>query len=73
MNLAQIIKILGWIFVVTPVFLFVLFSVYTIKGAMGDDDKVKALVMLCLASFFIGAIMLLLIYLTNIFPQILSR
>lgn len=67
MNLALMIKVLGWIFFITPIVIFVIISGAMIKGAMTDDDLIKSLVMIGMAVFIIGLIMLLLIYLTNIF------
>lgn len=69
MNLVEIVKVLGWIFLITPTVVFVIVSAYMIKGAMGDDDVIKAIVMVGLLFFFLGIIMLLLIYLTNVFSQ----
>ena len=67
MDLAQIIKVLGWVFCITPIAIFIVISTAMIRGAMEDDDLIKSLVMIGLAVFFIGLIMLFLIYLTNIF------
>ncbi len=67
MILELALKILGWIFVIGPTLTFISISFYMIKGAMNDDATVKALVLLGLALFFMGAIMLLLLYLTDLF------
>ena len=66
MELSNVIKVIGWSFSVTPLVIFVGVGVFMIKGAMKDDELIRSLVMICSAFFFIGVIMLLLIYLTNI-------
>ena len=67
MSLIMVLKIIGWVFTVAPVLIFVVISAYIIRGAMGDDDAIKSLVMIGFTFFFLGLIILLLIYLTNIF------
>jgi uncharacterized protein (DUF486 family) len=66
MDLAKIIEVVGWIFTVIPMVIYVSISVYVLKGAMKDDDLIKALVMIGLAMFFIGATILILMYMTNV-------
>ncbi|MBM5789504.1 hypothetical protein FJZ23_00205 [Candidatus Parcubacteria bacterium] len=61
--------VLGWIFVGIPTVIFLGVSFSMIKGAATDDETVKALVLLSLTSFFMGAIILLVLYLTNLFER----
>lgn len=70
MTLELILKIIGWIFVIVPTFTFMSISFYMIKGAADDDTTVKALVMLALTAFLMGVILLLALYLTNIFQSV---
>ncbi len=70
MLLETILKILGWIFVLVPMFTFISISFSMIRGAANDDETIKALVLIALAAFFMGSILLLLLYLTNIFKAI---
>lgn len=70
MTLETMLKILGWMFVLGPTIAFLSISFTMIRGAMGDDETVRALVLLSLAFFFMGAILLLLLYLTNIFQKV---
>jgi len=65
--LETILTAIGWLFVLGPTLAFVFVSFYVIKGAMGDDVVVNALVLIGLAFFFMGAILLLTLYLTNVF------
>jgi len=43
-----------------------------LRGIMEDDAIIKALTMLGIAFFLIGAILLLLIYMTDILPAVLG-
>ncbi len=70
MSLELILKILGWVFVLAPTFTFISVSFYMIRGAADDDETIKALVLIALAAFFMGSILLLLLYLTDIFKTI---
>jgi len=65
--LETILTVIGWLFVLGPTLAFICVSFYVIKGAMGDDVVVNALVLIGLAFFFMGAILLLTLYLTNVF------
>lgn len=67
MSLENVLKIIGWLFVLGPTFTFISISFYMIKGAADDDITVKALVLIALALFSIGAMMLLILYLTKAF------
>lgn len=69
MTLELALKVLGWTFVAVPTMTFLGVSFYMIKGATTDDETVKALVLLGLSTFFMGAILLLLLYLTDIFQR----
>lgn len=69
MSLELALIVLGWTFVAVPTIAFLFVSFYMVKGAANDDETVKALVLLGLASFFMGAILVLLLYLTDIFKQ----
>lgn len=65
MDIKSILKIIGWVLTITPLVAFIGVSIYVIKGAMEDDDLIKALVMFCVGCFALGAIILLLMFLTN--------
>ncbi len=67
MSFVLMLKILGWIFVLAPTVTFISISFYMIRGAMADDETVKALVLIGLAAFFMGIILLLMLYLTDVF------
>ena len=69
MTLEIFLKVLGWFFVGAPTVTFISISFYMIKGAMEDDEAVKALTLIGLAAFFMGAILLLMLYLTDVFKQ----
>ena len=68
MTLEFVLKIIGWTFVLVPTLAFVTISFNMIQGAANDDATVKALVLLAVTAFFMGLIMLLILYLTNVFP-----
>lgn len=67
MTLEIALMVLGWVFVGVPTVTFISVSFYMIQGAAKDDEAVKALVLLGITSFFMGTILLLLLFLTNIF------
>ncbi len=67
MTLELALKILGWIFVIGPAATFISIGFYMIKGASNDDPAVKGLALLGITLFFMGIIMLLLLYLTDVF------
>lgn len=67
MTLETILQFIGWLFVLGPTITFMSISFYMIRGAAEDDVLIKALVLIALALFFMGAILLLLLYLTDIF------
>ncbi len=66
MTLESVLKIIGWIFVLVPTVAFLTISFTMIKGAANDDATVKALVLLAVTTFFMGTILLLALYFTNI-------
>lgn len=70
MSLELVLKIIGWLFVLGPTLTFICISFYMIRGAAEDDVTIMALVLIALALFFMGAILLLLLYLTNVFTGI---
>ncbi len=70
MTLELVLKIIGWFFVLGPTITFISISFYMIRGAAEDDVTIMALVLIALALFFMGGILLLLLYLTNIFKGI---
>lgn len=70
MTLETILKFIGWLFVLIPTLTFMSISFYMIRGAAEDDVLIKALVLIALALFFMGAILLLLLYLTDVFNVI---
>lgn len=65
--LIKTLLILGWIFTLTPVVIFLGVSIYMVRGIMKDDDNLKALILLGFTIFIMGSILLLSIYLTNLF------
>ncbi|MBI4714063.1 hypothetical protein HY771_02675 [Candidatus Uhrbacteria bacterium] len=65
--LETILLVIGLVFVIGPTLGFIGVSFYVIKGAMGDDIVIKSLVLLGIAFSVIGAILLLSLYLTNVF------
>lgn len=65
--LIKTLLILGWIFTITPLTIFLGVSIYMVKGIMKDDENLAALILLGFTMFIMGAILLLSIYLTNIF------
>ncbi len=67
MQLELVLKIIGWLFVLGPTITFISISFYMIRGAAEDDVTIMALVLIALALFVMGAILLLLLYLTNVF------
>jgi hypothetical protein len=67
MTLELALKIIGWFFVLGPTITFIAISFYMIRGAAEDDATIMALVLIALALFFMGAILLLLLYLTDVF------
>ena len=70
MDLELALKVIGWAFAGTPVLVFTIVSFYMIMGAAGDDDLIKALVMLGTAIFLIGTILLVVLYMTDLFSLI---
>ncbi len=66
MDLAQVITIIGWVFAVTPVIVFVTISVNMIKGVMAEDDFIRSLVTLGIGIFITGLIMLATIRFTDL-------
>ena len=70
MSLELILKIIGWLFVLGPSVTFICISFYMIRGAAEDDTMIKALVLIALCFFVMGAILLLLLYLTKMFQGI---
>ena len=64
--LKNVLYMVGWAFSIIPVLVFVVFSAKMIWGASGDDEVVRAIVLAGVAMFFIGIILLLMMYLTNI-------
>ena len=67
MTLETLVKIIGFAMTGVPLTVFIVISIFMFKGAAEDDDVVKSLVMLTFAIFAIGAVILALVYLTDIF------
>jgi hypothetical protein len=65
--LETVLKLIGWVFVVVPVLAFLTVSVVVVKGAAGDDGLIKSLLILGITLFTMGAIILLLVYLSGLF------
>ncbi|MFH1089038.1 MAG: hypothetical protein V1716_01275 [Candidatus Uhrbacteria bacterium] len=59
-------KIIGWFFFIVPIFGLLGFSFWMIMEIMHDDDNVKAFVLIMIAAWVIGLVLLLLSYLTDI-------
>jgi len=59
-------KIIGWFFFIVPIFGLFGFSIWMIMEIMHDDDNVKAFVLIMIAAWVIGLVLLLLSYLTDI-------
>ncbi len=68
-QLAFIVKIIGWILTGIPLVMFLFFSFHMLKGIMEDDEQVKGIVSLFLTVFLIGLVILLFTYLTNFFSS----
>ncbi|HBK33642.1 TPA: hypothetical protein DEP34_01045 [Candidatus Uhrbacteria bacterium] len=66
------VKIISWFLFLTPLIVFLGLSIHMLRGIMEDDAIIKALTMLGIAFFLIGAILLLLIYMTDILPAVLG-
>lgn len=66
MTLGLLVKMIGWAMAGIPVTVILVISVYMIIGAAGDDDAIKVLVMLGIAMFLIGVVILALVYFTDI-------
>jgi len=59
-------KILGWFLFIMPLFGLFGFSFWMIMEVMKDDENVKAFILIMIAAWFIGFILLFLSYLTDI-------
>ena len=66
MTIETLLIFLGWIFAIVPLLVFVVISTIMIWGAGKDDDLIKALSLMGIGIFLMGAITLALVYLTNI-------
>lgn len=66
MSLEFILKFLGWAFTLVPLAVFLGVSINMIRGAGEDDELILALSLIGLTIFLIGAITLVLVYLTNL-------
>ncbi len=62
-----ILKFFGWVFVAVPVVAFLSISIWILKGTAGDDPFIMSLIALGFTMFIIGAVLLLLVYLTGLF------
>ncbi len=56
----------GWVFTVVPLLIFLVISTVMIVGAGKDDDLIKALTLMGVSIFLMGAITLAIVYLTNL-------
>ena len=58
-ELLTIFKIFGWIFTITPLAAFLLFSIIMVREiAKNDDESLKGILNMGFVVFFIGAILL---------------
>jgi len=69
MSLSQLISIIGWVFAITPVVVFVTISVNMIKGVMAEDDFIRSLVTLGIGIFITGIVMLSTTQFTGLFNK----
>ena len=67
MTLINVLKFLGWVFAGIPILAFLSISIFVIWGAAKDDEIIMAIALLGITVFVIGAILLLLVYLTDLF------
>jgi hypothetical protein len=65
MTLILTLKILGWMFTLTPLTIFLVISINLIKGVGKDDALILALALIGLTIFLMGVITLIVVYLTN--------
>lgn len=70
MELALVLKIVGWAMTLTPIVVFAVISFSMIMGAARDDEVIMGLVLLAAAIFAIGLIMLILVYFTAVLAVI---
>jgi len=68
--LIGVLTFVGWAFVLIPVTVLVVISYQMIKGAAGDDGLIMSLVMLGFTLFLMGVVILLLLYLTDLFSVV---
>lgn len=68
--LVGILTFIGWAFVLIPVTVLIVISYQMIKGAAGDDGLIMSLVMLGFTIFIIGVVILLLLYVTDLFSVV---
>ncbi|NQV89768.1 MAG: hypothetical protein HQ488_05570 [Parcubacteria group bacterium] len=66
MSLKIVMMFLGWIFTIVPLLVFLVISTVMIVGAGKDDDLIKALTLMGVSIFLMGAITLAIVYLTNL-------
>ncbi len=64
--ISTVIKVIAWILVILPVAAFLFAGIKIIGGLMADDGFIKMLVSTGFAIFMLGAIVLILIYLTDV-------
>lgn len=69
-DIAIILKIIGWLFIGVPLGAFFVFCTYMLIGLSNDDAAVKNLIMIGFVIFLIGFSILILTYLTNIFSYL---
>jgi len=65
MGLILTLKILGWIFTLVPLTLYLVISVKLIKGVGKDDPLILTFAMIGLSIFLMGVITLTVVYLTD--------
>ena len=70
MSLELVLKSIGWIFVLVPILAFLTISVQMVKGVAKEDETIMAIVLAGIGAFGIGAVLLLVLYLTDFFPVI---
>lgn len=72
MNILFLIKVIGWVFALGPLSVFLIISFVTLHGIAKDDPLVMSLTLMGLALFLIGFIFLMLVYLTDFIPALVA-
>ena len=65
MTLITTLKILGWMFTLVPLTVFMVISINLIKGVGKDDPLILSLALIGFTIFLMGLVTLVTVYLTN--------